>query len=105
VKPFEVGTVDDLWARSQVADDLAIHHVPQQYAAGQVVPGYNPKSAPGIALPTDMHTSIGNLRGAYTGTARELLARDIWNLRRLGIPNSVLGELIDLNRALYPGVY
>ena len=104
VQPYEVGTVDDLLARSQIGDDLAIHHVPQQHAAGQVVPGYNRATAPGIALPKDMHFRIGNLRGVYTGTPRQLLARGIWDLRRLGVPNSALGELIDLNRAMYPEV-
>jgi RHS repeat-associated protein len=105
VQPYEVGTVDDLLARSVVGDDLAIHHVPQLHPARQVVPGYNPRSAPGIALPTSLHESATNQRGVFLGTARELLARNIRDLRSIGVPNSALRQLIDLNKTIYPGAY
>jgi hypothetical protein len=105
VQPYEVETVDDLLARSAVGDDLAIHHVPQQHPATQVVRGYNPNAAPGIALRTRLHERIATQRGLFTGTLRQLLAQDIWNLRRIRVPNSVLRQLIDLNKSMYPGVY
>jgi RHS repeat-associated protein len=104
VQPYEVGRVDDLRNRSRPRDKLQIHHVPQQHPAGQVFPGYDPNTAPGIVLPKSEHRLIQNLRGSYTGTARDLMARDLWNLRSYtGAPNSALQELLKLTRQTYPG--
>jgi hypothetical protein len=66
------------------------------------VPGYDPQTAPAIALPTAEHLAIPKLTGEYSGTARQLLAQDIRNLRNYtNAPNSSLLELIDLNRLTY----
>jgi hypothetical protein len=41
--------------------------------------------------------------------ARQLLARDIFELRRVyggqGIPNSSLQQLIQMNKTIYPGAF
>ena len=72
----------------------------------QLIPGYDPKNAPGIALPDMEHRSIPNLRGEYIGTARQLLARDIRNLRAFtNAPNARLKELIDLKWQMYPEAF
>ncbi|MDQ8727233.1 hypothetical protein [Bradyrhizobium sp. LHD-71] len=106
VTPFQVGRYNDLQRLSRVGDDLQLHHAGQQHAMGQVVQGYRPRTAPAISVPTIQHQSIPNLTGPYTGTARDLLARDIRNLRNYtDAPNSSLRELIDLNRQLYPGAF
>ena len=104
MQPYEVGTVDDLWARSVRGDRLQVHHVPQAHPAGQVIPGYDPSKAPGIALPDYEHQALPNLRGLYTGRTRDLVARDLWNLRKhTGAPNSTLLNLLTLIRQMYPG--
>jgi hypothetical protein len=66
---------------------------------GQIVPGYNYSTGPAIVLPEGEHWQIPNLKGPYEGSARELLARDILNLRRhTNAPNLALQELIEINR-------
>ena len=106
IKPFEVGQFNNLQNASQVGDDLALHHAGQKHAMQQIVPGYNPQTAPAIAVPTIQHRAIPNLTGSYTGTARDLLARDIRNLRNFTeAPDSSLRELIQLNKEMYPGAF
>jgi hypothetical protein len=102
--PYQVGRYNDLSARS-VGDDLAIHHVPQKHPAGQVISGYDLRRAPSIALPEAEHRRIPTARGLYTGTPRNLLARDVRDLRRYtNAPNSAIRELLSLVRRTYPGV-
>ncbi|MGH9850048.1 MAG: RHS repeat-associated core domain-containing protein, partial [Blastocatellia bacterium] len=103
VKPYEVGRANDLRARSVRGDDLQVHHTPQSHPALQVIPGYNPDIAPSITLPTAEHLRIPNLRGPYNGTPRDLVARDIRNLRRYtDAPNNSLLELLRLIKQTYP---
>ena len=102
VQPYEVGTVDDLLARSVPGDRLQVHHVPQAHPASQVIAGYDPSIASGIVLPDYEHYAIPNLRGLYNGTVRDLVARDLRNLRmHTGAPNSALQQLLDLIRQIY----
>ncbi|MBX3373173.1 MAG: RHS repeat-associated core domain-containing protein [Phycisphaeraceae bacterium] len=106
VQPFQVGRYGDLQAASRVGDDLALHHAGQQHPMRQIIPGYNPHTAPVMSLPTAQHRRIPNLSGPYGGTARDLLARDIRNMRAYtDAPNSGLRELIELNRQMYPGAF
>lgn len=105
IKPYEVGTFDDLSksGRSVSGDGLDIHHVVQKHPAAQVIPGYNLQTAPAIALPSAEHRLIRNLRGAYGGTPRQLLARDVRNLRNFtNTPKSAIKQLINLNKTMYP---
>jgi len=102
VQPYEVGIVDDLLNRSVPGDRLQVHHVPQAHPAGQVIAGYDPSTAPGIVLPDYEHQAIPNLTGTYSGTARDLVARDLWNLRmHTGAPNSALQQLLNLIHQIY----
>ena len=95
-----------LKGRSIVGDGLDIHHAMQKNPAGQVVPNYNPLSAPSIALPRAEHAMIPTLRGPYTGSARSLLAKDIMDMRNYtNVPNSSLIELIKLNKQMYPAAF
>jgi hypothetical protein len=106
VQPYQVGPVNELKNMSRPFDDLAIHHAGQQHPMSQIVPGYNPSTAPGVALPTLEHRAIPNLTGPYSGNARQLLAADIANLRNYtNAPNSSLLDLINLNREMYPGAF
>lgn len=78
----------------------------QAHAMRQVVPGYDPRTAPAIALPAAQHRMVPKISGPYTGSARDLLAADIRNLRKFTeAPNSSLQELIQLNKAMYPGAF
>jgi hypothetical protein len=106
VFPYQVGTYRELKATSLVGDGLEVHHVGQAHAFKQLIPGYSPTTAPAIVLPKDEHLDIPRLRGTIELTARQVLARDIWNLRRLTkAPRSALLRLIGLNKSLYPGAF
>jgi len=81
--------------RSLVGDDLDFHHVVQKNPAGQIIEDYNKRTAPSIAIPKEMHDQIPTLRGEFYGTARDLLAKDIRDLRNYtDAPNSSLQQLI-----------
>lgn len=104
--PYDVSRFDDLASRSAVGDGLDLHHAGQAHVMEQLVPGYARSTGPAIALPRAEHAAIPNLRGATSLTPRQLLARDIRNLRRhTGAPNSSLQELIALHRSMYPGIF
>jgi RHS repeat-associated protein len=106
VVPFQVGPFNELEGLSPVGDDLALHHVGQKHVMGQIIPGYDPQTGPAIALPTAQHRRIPNLTGEYNGTARDLLARDIRNLRNFtDAPNESLLELIRLNKRMFPEAF
>ena len=95
-----------LQARSIVGDDLALHHAGQAHAMEQIVPGYSRTTGPSIALPTAEHRLIPNLQGIVNLTPRQLLARDIVNLRQYtNAPNSALMQLIQLNKDMYPEAF
>jgi hypothetical protein len=78
------------------------------------VPGYDVNSAPAILVPEVGHT-IKGANGIVSrsttgfGNARQVLARDILELRRVygsdGIPNSSLQSLIEKNKTLYPNSF
>lgn len=75
----------------------------------KLVDGYDPMTAPAINVPKIGHTIKGDNGIVSRSTkgitsARQLLARDIKELRRVypDIPNSKLQELIDMNKKLYP---
>jgi len=106
VVPFQVGRFDELRHLSHVGDDLALHHVGQSHAMEQLISKYDTRTGPAIAIPTAQHRAIPNLTGSYTGTARDLLARDIRNLRNYtDAPNNSLRDLIRLNKELYPEAF
>jgi hypothetical protein len=106
VQAYEVGTADALRARSLPGDALDIHHVGQAGPLKQMIPGYSRSTSPAIAVPEELHRTIPVLRGATNLTPRQVLARDIWNLRKYtDVPNSSLRELIELNKQMYPGAF
>jgi RHS repeat-associated protein len=103
VRPYEVGTFNELRARSVVGDELDLHHVPQTQPAGQVIPGYARGNAPAIALPAEEHGLIPNLKGVFSGSADDLVGLDIANLRDYtGAPESSIQQLRDLIGRSYP---
>ena len=99
VGKYEVGTYDALKSKSVAGDGLDIHHAMQKNPAGQAVGGYNPATGPSIAVPRGEHSRIPTLKGEYSGSARDLLAKDIRDLRNnTSAPNSTLRELTDYLR-------
>ena len=84
---------------------MAVHHVTQAHPSGQIIPGYNPATAPGIMIPKPLHHLLARSRGQFQGSARSLLARDILELRKIDAPATSLRQLIELNKQLYPGAY
>jgi len=104
---YTVGAYDDI--RGTVPG-LDAHHVGQKAVMDKFVPGYNPGTAPSILVPKVGHTIRGpdgivsRSTDGFTN-AREVVARDIFELRRVypDVPNSSLRELIDMNKTMYPG--
>ncbi|CAM4198365.1 RHS repeat domain-containing protein [Pseudoalteromonas ostreae] len=106
VSKYEVGAFNDLSKRSAVGDKLDIHHAAQKHPASQVIDGYDPKTAPSIAVPAREHRRIPTIKGGYEGNARGLLAKDIKDLRQhTNAPNSALQNLIRLNKESYPSAF
>ena len=103
-----------LWADRGTGLDT--HHVGQKARMSNLVANNDLNKAPAILVPASGHSSIDPIRGRLStsainprtkkpfANARELLARDIRELRRVypEIPNSQLHELIDLNKSMYP---
>lgn len=106
VEKYEVGTFDNLQSRSKVGDGLDIHHAPQKHPAGQAIDGYDPKTAPSIALPAKEHKSLSTVKGNYSGNARSQLAKDVKDMRNnTNVPNQNLQDLIQLNKEMYPNSF
>jgi|GEM_PF-2037095 len=93
---------------------LDAHHVGQKAVMKNFVSGYNLNTAPSILVPEVGHT-IRGVNGIVSRStsgftnARQVLARDIFELRRVyggqGIPNSSLQQLIQMNKTMYPGAF
>ena len=112
-KVFTVGDYKSL-QKAAAGSGLHAHHVGQKAVMQKLVPGYDPNTGPAILVPFKGHTErIANdipvLRRNTQGftNARELLARDILELRRVypSISNSELRQLIHLNRTMYPSAF
>jgi RHS repeat-associated protein len=91
---------------------LDAHHVGQKALMSKFVPGYSASTAPSILVPKLGHTVGSGVVSRSTAgftNARQVLARDIFELRRVyggqGIPNSSLQQLIQMNKTMYPGVF
>ncbi|MCD9461288.1 hypothetical protein, partial [Marinibactrum halimedae] len=106
VKKYEVGTFDDLTTRSVKGDKLDIHHAAQKHPAGQVIDGYDPKTAPSMAVPQREHRRIPTIKGTYSGNPRDLLSKDVRDLRNYtNAPNSNIKDLIRLNKEMFPDAF
>ncbi len=93
---------------------LHAHHVGQKSVMKQFITNYDLNTAPSILVPEVGHTirgASGIVSRSTTGftNARQVLARDIFELRRVytsqGIPNTSLKALIELNKTMYPGAF
>jgi RHS repeat-associated protein len=105
IASYEVGTFGTLAKRSR-GDGLEIHHGAQKHPASQVISDYDAKNGPSIALPRGEHRQIPTISGEYRGTARDLLAKDIRDLRNYtNAPNRSLQELIQINKSMYPSSF
>lgn len=91
------------------------HHAGQSAAMKKFIPNYNHSTAPAILVPKLGHTVKGphgivsRVTGGFTN-ARQVLARDIFELRRVyggkgGIPNSSLQKLIQMNKTMFPSAF
>lgn len=96
-------------------EGLDAHHAGQKAVMEKLIPGYRPYSGPSILVPEMGHTipkpGVGVVSRRTKGfkNTRQLLARDIYELRRVygseGLPNSSLQELIQLNKTMYPDAF
>ncbi|MEG0856829.1 MAG: polymorphic toxin-type HINT domain-containing protein [Terrisporobacter sp.] len=102
---YQVGAYKDI----KGSKGLDAHHAGQKALMKKVVNNYDEMTAPAINVPKVGHTIKGD-KGIVSrktrgiNNARQLLARDIKELRRVypDIPNSKLKELINMNKKLYP---
>ncbi len=105
---YATGTYNEL-RRLAKGSGLDAHHVGQQALMKKLISSYNPGTAPAILVPRHGHTigKVVSTNMKNISTARQLLARDIIELRRVypDIPNNVLQTLIDLNKTVYPGAF
>ncbi len=101
---YDIGEYKAL--RDVAEKGLDAHHVGQKAAMKKFIPEYDIKTGPSILVPRQGHTHRGP-RGIVSrkinglNSAREILARDISELRRgyPDIPNSQLKKLIELNNS------
>ncbi len=106
-QPYEIGTYKDLKRRSRNTG-LDVHHVPQGNPAGQVIAGYVYDDGVAIALPRKVHQNLpstSRLKGAYTGSPRQLISTGLKDLHKAGVPRGKLKKLSAHIRSAYPGVY
>ncbi|RQW70495.1 RHS repeat-associated core domain-containing protein [Halomonas sp. YLB-10] len=113
---FDVGSYQDL--RGAVRGGrtgLDAHHAGQKVVMRDLISGYDANTAPAILVPKEGHTlskegvgivsrsKINSTTGQVFENPRDLLARDIRELRRVypEAPNSQLQELIDKNKVMY----
>ena len=113
-----VGGGSNLWRVGQynrlkgLQAGLDAHHVGQKALMKKLISNYNWRTGPSILIPKSGHTlrsSAGIVKRSTKGiqSARDLLARDIKELRRVypNIPNNALQELIQLNKQMYPNAF
>ncbi|WP_373327561.1 hypothetical protein [Cronobacter turicensis] len=95
---------------------LNSHHVVQKNIMKDFIEGYDPVTAPAILVPRVGDTvskegmgivsrsSINNKTGLPFTNARNVIARDIREIKRvyLDIPNAKFQEIIDVNKRMYP---
>jgi hypothetical protein len=86
VRAYEVGSVRDLRARSEVGDGLDIHHVLQKSQAKGKINNYDPDAATGMAVPEAEHDNIPRSTGDYVGPTEALIERDVDRLRLTAAP-------------------
>ncbi|SRR5258705_7163016 len=104
-------SLSSAWAVKGLEAGLEAHHVGQAAIMEKLIPGYDRIKAPAILVPQAGHTrGIGVLSRALHGLTnpRQLLARDIMELRRVygkALPNSALQELINLNKKIFPNAF
>ncbi|MGE7662664.1 ribonuclease YeeF family protein [Peribacillus sp. NPDC097197] len=102
---YQVGAYKDI----KGVEGLDAHHAGQKAVMKKLVDNYDPNTAPAINVPKVGHTIKGPNGIVSRSTKgienpRQLLARDIMELRRVygDIPNSELKNLIELNKKMYP---
>jgi hypothetical protein len=102
---YQVGAYKDI----KGVEGLDAHHSGQKAVMKKLVDNYDLNTGPAINVPKVGHTIKGPNGIVSRSTKgidnpRQLLARDIMELRRVydDIPNSALKELIRLNKKMYP---
>ena len=102
---YQVGAYRDI----RGVEGMDAHHAGQKALMKKLVANYDPQTAPAINVPKVGHTILGtngivSRRTRDIVDARQLLARDLFELKRVypDIPNSAYRELIDMNLGMYP---
>jgi len=105
-KVFQVGAYNEIRG---LEAGLDAHHVGQKAIMKKFIAEYDLQTAPAILVPEVGHT-IKGVNGIVSRStagfknARQVLARDVFELRRVypNVPNGSLQELIKLNKTMYP---
>jgi hypothetical protein len=85
---------------------IDLHHVPNIRDSKRLIKGYKIETGVAIGLPSKVHRILKTKRFSDALNARDLLAREIYNLRRNSpIPSSVLLKMVELNKKKYPDTF
>ncbi|GAA3954534.1 hypothetical protein GO495_31470 [Chitinophaga oryziterrae] len=80
-----------------------LHHIPNIRDSKRLIKNFNVKTGVAIALRFKAHQNLKMARFEDVFSARDLMAKEIWNLRQHSlIPINVLLKIIELNRKKYP---
>lgn len=106
---YTVGAYNEI---KSTVPGLDAHHVGQKALMKDMIPGYDPATAPSILVPKVGHTIKGPngiVSRSTEGltTPRDVLARDVRELRRVypDVPNPQLQQLIQMNKDAYPSSF
>jgi hypothetical protein len=58
ISPYDSDKAQRLRSKMVIGDDLDLHHVPDKFASLHCVNGYDPQTAPAIALPKSEHRRV-----------------------------------------------
>jgi hypothetical protein len=58
IRPYDSGEAQELKSKMKTRDELDIHHVPDKYSSLRSIDGYDPNTAPAMALPKHEHRQI-----------------------------------------------
>ena len=108
-EPYSVGPYNEMKGTIPGYD---AHHAGQATPMERMIPDYDRATAPSIVVPREGHTFLGpngivSRSTSNISTPRDLIARDIYELRRVypEIPKIQLQELIRQNKRAYPNAF
>lgn len=83
-----------------------LHHIPNIEDSKRLIRDFKIATGVAIGLPLMVHRNLPSIRFKDVLNARDLLAKEIRNLRKnTPVPNSALLKIVELNKKKYPNVF